>query len=397
MDTLRDKNHARRALGSRARRRGRSGDVTVARFWRGQARAASPATPASRAAGWRCWLQRLGARGAPAIALRAADRRRACSTLPRVADGMPTHASATSATPRRCAARDARRRGPRSCSTWPRSRWCARRYARAGRDLSRPTSWAPCNVLEALRGAAPACARVVDRHDRQVLREPRVGRGATARTMPLGGHDPYSSSKAAPSSSSAAYRAVVLRAQPASPSRAARAGNVIGGGDWARRPAGPRHRARRSTRGEPVHDAQPRRDPALAARARAAGRLPACSAERLLDDRRRDRARPGTSARPTTDARTVARRRRAPARGSGRRRAWRRRRRRAVRTRPAARASTAARRARELGWRPRWTLRRGARAHASTGIARWRERRRHARRSAAARSTRTRGAAGAVA
>ncbi len=50
----------------------------------------------------------------------------------------------------------------------------------------------------------------------------------------LGGHDPYSSSKACSELVTAAYRALVPRTQPASPLASARAGNVIGGGDWAR-------------------------------------------------------------------------------------------------------------------------------------------------------------------
>lgn len=49
---------------------------------------------------------------------------------------------------------------------------------------------------------------------------------------PLGGHDPYSSSKACAELVSSAYRASFLQAQGLALATA-RAGNVIGGGDWA--------------------------------------------------------------------------------------------------------------------------------------------------------------------
>ena len=59
---------------------------------------------------------------------------------------------------------------------------------------------------------------------------------------------------------------------PAAPRVAsARAGNVIGGGDWARGPAGPRRDARALARRGASLRPQPRRDPALAARAQPAG------------------------------------------------------------------------------------------------------------------------------
>lgn len=49
---------------------------------------------------------------------------------------------------------------------------------------------------------------------------------------PLGGHDPYSASKAAAEIVVDSYRAAFLQAQGVAVARA-RAGNVIGGGDWA--------------------------------------------------------------------------------------------------------------------------------------------------------------------
>src|SRR5262249_1978987 len=53
---------------------------------------------------------------------------------------------------------------------------------------------------------------------------------------PLGGHDPYSSSKACAELVCDSYRSSFFRLGPGSPQAAlatARAGNVIGGGDWA--------------------------------------------------------------------------------------------------------------------------------------------------------------------
>lgn len=53
---------------------------------------------------------------------------------------------------------------------------------------------------------------------------------------PLGGHDPYSASKAAAEIIAASYRASFFNGEHGHPAHVAtaRAGNVIGGGDWAR-------------------------------------------------------------------------------------------------------------------------------------------------------------------
>lgn len=51
---------------------------------------------------------------------------------------------------------------------------------------------------------------------------------------PVGGHDPYSSSKACAELVTAAYRASFGKSQPNLAIATARAGNVIGGGDWAK-------------------------------------------------------------------------------------------------------------------------------------------------------------------
>ena len=84
------------------------------------------------------------------------------------------------------------------------------------------------NVLDALRGAPDARAAVVVTSDK--CYEPRPDGAACREGDPLGGADPYSSSKACAELVTAAYR----RSFPGGPAIAsARAGNVIGGGDWA--------------------------------------------------------------------------------------------------------------------------------------------------------------------
>lgn len=88
------------------------------------------------------------------------------------------------------------------------------------------------NVLEALRLAARPCSVIAvttDKcyHNREWIHSYRE-------EDPLGGHDPYSSSKGATELVVAGYRSSYFSA-PDSPVRLAsvRAGNVIGGGDWA--------------------------------------------------------------------------------------------------------------------------------------------------------------------
>jgi CDP-glucose 4,6-dehydratase len=84
------------------------------------------------------------------------------------------------------------------------------------------------NVLDALRGTPDARVAVVVTSDK--CYEPRADGAPCREGDPLGGADPYSSSKACAELVAAAYR----RSFPDGPAIAsARAGNVIGGGDWA--------------------------------------------------------------------------------------------------------------------------------------------------------------------
>jgi CDP-glucose 4,6-dehydratase len=88
------------------------------------------------------------------------------------------------------------------------------------------------HLLEAVRLAGAACAVVVVTTDKCYE---NTGRAQAYREEePLGGHDPYSSSKGAAELVVSAYRRSYFSA-PDSPVRlaSARAGNVIGGGDWA--------------------------------------------------------------------------------------------------------------------------------------------------------------------
>jgi CDP-glucose 4,6-dehydratase len=88
------------------------------------------------------------------------------------------------------------------------------------------------NVLEAVRLAGHPCTVIVVTTDK-CYENHEDGRPYREQD-PLGGRDPYSSSKAAAELVTNAYRASFF-ASPSSPIRVAsvRAGNVIGGGDWA--------------------------------------------------------------------------------------------------------------------------------------------------------------------
>jgi CDP-glucose 4,6-dehydratase len=86
------------------------------------------------------------------------------------------------------------------------------------------------NVLEAARASDLVRAVIVITTDKVYENH---GEGRPYReTDPLGGHDPYSASKAAAEILSASYRASFFKGS-ATRIATVRAGNVIGGGDWA--------------------------------------------------------------------------------------------------------------------------------------------------------------------
>lgn len=89
------------------------------------------------------------------------------------------------------------------------------------------------NLLEAVR-ATPAIRAVVNITSDKCY-ENREGSSSSRgyrEDDPMGGHDPYSSSKGCAELVTAAYRQAFL-AKAGVPIATARAGNVIGGGDWA--------------------------------------------------------------------------------------------------------------------------------------------------------------------
>jgi CDP-glucose 4,6-dehydratase len=85
------------------------------------------------------------------------------------------------------------------------------------------------NLLEALRAAGSKASVVMVTTDK-VYRNLECGT-AFAEDDPLGGHDPYSASKAAMEIAVASWRASYFADGPRVAT--ARAGNVIGGGDWS--------------------------------------------------------------------------------------------------------------------------------------------------------------------
>jgi len=86
------------------------------------------------------------------------------------------------------------------------------------------------HVLEALRSLQKNCAAVIITTDK--CYENRELDYAYTEEDPLGGHDPYSSSKGAAEIVISAYRRSFFGKSPVRIA-SARAGNVIGGGDWA--------------------------------------------------------------------------------------------------------------------------------------------------------------------
>jgi CDP-glucose 4,6-dehydratase len=89
------------------------------------------------------------------------------------------------------------------------------------------------HLLEAIRSVPTVRSVVVVTTDK-VYENPE-GPYPRRETDPLGGHDPYSASKAAAEILAASYRTSFFSGQSGHPANVAtvRAGNVIGGGDWA--------------------------------------------------------------------------------------------------------------------------------------------------------------------
>jgi CDP-glucose 4,6-dehydratase len=88
------------------------------------------------------------------------------------------------------------------------------------------------NVLEAVRLAAGEVRAVVVVTSDKCYENPGVASKRFVESDPLGGDDPYSSSKACAELVTAAYRSSFFADGDAPRLASARAGNVIGGGDW---------------------------------------------------------------------------------------------------------------------------------------------------------------------
>ena len=265
MDTLRDSNVLEDLWDAGARHGGR-----------GRRRAAS-----GRASGPRHRPHRLQGRVAGAVAAAPGRRgHRLLARLPttpslfelaRVGPGRGRRARPTCATS--TAVARGRRRGP------ARGRLPPGRPV-AGAPLLRATRVGPIatnvmgtvHVLEAVR-ARRLRARARQRHHRQVLRQPRAGAGLRRGRPPGRPRSRTPAPRAAPSSSPTPTGAR-SSSRPDGPRLAsARAGNVIGGGDWGADRLVP-DIVRAALRRQAIRDPQPRRHPALAARARPARRLP---------------------------------------------------------------------------------------------------------------------------
>jgi CDP-glucose 4,6-dehydratase len=87
------------------------------------------------------------------------------------------------------------------------------------------------HLLEAVRAANLACTIVVVTTDKCYENDGRAR--SFKETDPLGGHDPYSASKAAAEIVVASYRDSFFSHGTDVALASARAGNVVGGGDWA--------------------------------------------------------------------------------------------------------------------------------------------------------------------
>jgi CDP-glucose 4,6-dehydratase len=172
------------------------------------------------------WLARMGAE-VTGLALAPATEPN-LFTLARVADGL--HASHT------CDVRDAQAVAAHVQAARPQIvlHLAAQALVRAGYADPLGTHatnvMGTAHVLDALRGQVDVRAVVVVTTDK-VYRN-REWAYPYREDDPLGGHDPYSASKAAAEIITASYRDAFLAAQGVAVATA-RAGNVIGGGDWA--------------------------------------------------------------------------------------------------------------------------------------------------------------------
>ena len=271
--TARQGSHLEELVGRRRRRPGRSGNERR-RFWQGK-RVLLTGHTGFKGSWLSLWLQRLGARGAPATRCPRPPSP-ACSSVARVAEGMPPCRAATSAT---AAARRRRSQAAARGGVPPGRAAAGARSPTATR--SRPSTTNVMGTVAPARGGARgpdrSAAVVVVTSDK--CYENREWLLGLPRGRALGGHDPYSGQQGL---RGAGHRSLPRARSSAEAQRSAavataRAGNVIGGGDWAPDRLVPDVVRAPIRAGAPGADPQPARDPPLAARAGAARAATSCS------------------------------------------------------------------------------------------------------------------------
>ncbi len=227
MDTLRDKHHARASCGQADQAPWKRVELTPA-FWRGR-RVFLPATPASRALARA--VARHWARASPATLSLVADHAVALRSLRASASGVESVSG--DVRDLGALATSMRRARPEVVFHLAAQSLVRRSYDDPA-DTFATNVMGTVNLLDAARGMRRPFARR-HRHQRQVLRD-RADRRAHSRGRPARRRTTRTArSKACAELVDAAP--IATRSSPTARRRAvasARAGNVIGGGDWAR-------------------------------------------------------------------------------------------------------------------------------------------------------------------
>jgi CDP-glucose 4,6-dehydratase len=173
------------------------------------------------------WLQSLGAR-VTGLSLREPPTEPSLYALARVGEGMAGSVVCDIRDPSAVAAAVSRARS--EVVIHMAAQPLVRRSFLAPRDTYETNTMGTVNLLDAVRVCEGVRAVVIVTSDK--CYEPSESTRAHREGDALGGHDPYSSSKAAAELVASAYRRSFF-ADPDGPRVAsARAGNVIGGGDW---------------------------------------------------------------------------------------------------------------------------------------------------------------------